>query len=301
MADNSVSTLPDLDIDVLRTFLAVCETKSFTKAAQQVFRTPSAVSMQIKKLEEILTRPLFIRDSRSVHLTSDGEALWGYARRILKLNEEAVRHFRAPSIEGLVRFGAPDDFGTRNLPRILARFAQSHPAVQVNVTMESSKRLHRLVERGQLDLTLVTLAEAEEPAEDVRVLDTESLVWAGLIGGCAHERTPIPLALADFDCAWRAAAFVAMEKQGLTYRIAYTSPHWAGQRAAILADLAIAPFPISLIEAPLRRLDERHGLPTLGTYKMGLKCARTQGPAACAFADHVVASFDGNPGAPHPV
>lgn len=291
MPDTSTSPLPDLDIDVLRTFLMVSDTKSFTRAAQQVYRTPSAVSMQIKKLEDILQRPLFIRDSRSVHLTGDGEALRGYARRILKLNEEAVRHFRAPPIEGVVRIGTPDDIGTRRLPAILARFAQTHPAVQVNVMMEASKRLHRLMARGELDLILVTIGDGDEPGDEVEVIANESLVWAGLTGGWAHERNPIPLALADLECAWRAAAFSALEENGLAYRIAYTSPHWAGQKAAILADLAIAPFPVSLIEAPLRKLDDRHGLPPLGTYQMGLKRVRRLGPAAEAFAQHVVTSF----------
>lgn len=291
MALTESSTLPDLDIDLLRTFLAVAETRSFTKAAHCVFRTPSAVSMQIKKLEEVLQRPLFIRDSRSVHLTGDGEALTGFARRILALNEEAVRHFRSPPIEGVVRIGAPDDFGTRRLPAILARFAQTHSAVQVDVTMEASKRLLALMNRGELDLTLITLGEDERPADGVEIVAREKLVWAGLTGGCAHRRDPIPLALADFDCSWRVAAFAALENSGLAYRVAYTSPHWAGQRAAILADLAIAPFPVSLIEVPLRRLDERHGLPPIGGYQMGLKRGPSPGPAASAFADHVVTSF----------
>lgn len=294
MTENPNAPLPDLDIDVIRTFLAVAESSSFTKAAQYVFRTPSAVSMQIKKLEEILQKSLFIRDSRSVHLTSDGEALRGYARRILKLNEEAVRHFRSPPIEGVVRIGTPDDFGTRRLPSLLARFAQTHPAVQVNVTMEASKRLHAMMRKGDLDVILVTLGDGEDPDDDVKVIVTEALVWAGLNGGCAHERDPIPLALADLDCAWRAAAFSSLEESDLAYRVAYTSPHWAGQKAAILADLAIAPFPVSLIEDPLRRLDEKQGLPQLGTYQMGLKCARKLGPAAQAFAEHVMSSFDEN-------
>lgn len=295
MTDQSLASLPDLDIDLLRTFLAVSETRSFTKAARRVYRTPSAVSMQIKRLEEIVERPLFIRDSRSVHLTGDGEALSAYARRILKLNEEAVRHFRAPPIEGVVRIGSPDDFGTRRLPAILARFAQTHPGVEVEVIMEASKRLNRLMDKGELDLTLITVS-GDLADDSVDIVATEQLAWAGLGGGCAHERDPIPLALAERGCVWRAAAFAALDGRGLSYRVAYSSPHWAGQKAAILADLAIAPFPVSLIEPPLRRLDERQGLPPLGSYRIGLRRAHNPGPAAVAFADHVVSSFgEGQP------
>ena len=300
MGDMQTSGLPDLDIDLLRTFLAVSETKSFTRAAQQVFRTPSAVSMQIKKLEEIVERPLFIRDSRSVHLTADGEALSAYARRILKLNAEAVRHFRSPPIEGVIRIGSPDDFGTRRLPAILARFAQTHPGVQVDVFMEATVRLHQMMDKGELDLTLITVSDGDrDEDDDVEIVATEKLVWAGLKGGCAHERDPVPLALAEQGCAWRSAAFSALEQQDLAYRVAYSSPHWAGQKAAILADLAIAPFPISLIEAPLRKLDERQGLPSIGTYQIGLRRSPNLGPAAAAFADHVTSSFSDEQWAPN--
>ncbi|MEM8812325.1 MAG: LysR family transcriptional regulator [Pseudomonadota bacterium] len=298
MPDSEARALPDLDIDVLRTFVAVAEERSFTRAAQTVHRTPSAVSMQIKKLEEILDRPLFMRDSRSVHLTGDGEALMGYARRILKLNEEAVRHFRTPQIEGVLRVGAPDDFGTRRLPGILARFAQTHPAVQVNVTMEATTVLRGRMDRGELDVMIFTLAEHEVAPDGARVIASEPLAWAGLKGGCAYDRAPLPLAMADFDCAWREAAFSALDKAGIPHRIAYTSPHWAGQKAAILADLAIAPFAPSLIEPPMRRLDERHGLPPIGGYRIGLQCARDAGPAAAVFADHVVTGFADDQPAP---
>ena len=115
--------LPLLDLDVLRTFVAIAETGSFTTAANAVFRTPSAVSMQIKKLEEILGRSVFARDARSVTLTTDGEILLGYARRMLAVNREAVSKFIIPDITGIVRLGSPDDFGERVLPNVLKRFA----------------------------------------------------------------------------------------------------------------------------------------------------------------------------------
>ncbi len=111
--------LPLLDLDVLRTFVAIAETGSFTTAANAVFRTPSAVSMQIKKLEDILGRSVFARDARSVSLTTDGEMLLGYARRLLSINREVVSKFIIPEIVGAVRLGSPDDYGERVLPQEL--------------------------------------------------------------------------------------------------------------------------------------------------------------------------------------
>ena len=121
--------------------MAIADTGSFNRAARAVFRTPSAVSMQMKKLEEQVARPLFAKDGRSVILTPDGEALVGYGRRILKLADEAMQRFRAPEIEGTIRLGIPDDYAGHFLPDILARFAASHPNVEVDVFCQSSREL----------------------------------------------------------------------------------------------------------------------------------------------------------------
>src|SRR5690606_14320736 len=138
--------LPLLDLDVLRTFTAIAETGSFTTAANAVYRTPSAVSMQIKKLEDILGRAVFSRDARSVTLTTDGEILLGYARRLLAINREAVSKFIIPDIVGVVRLGSPDDYGERILPHVLKRFAQTHPSIAVDVTIDQSRNLMRRME-----------------------------------------------------------------------------------------------------------------------------------------------------------
>lgn len=284
-------SLPLLEIDVLKTFVAIAETGSFARAARAVYRTPSAVSMQIRKLEDTLGRQVFARDGRSVRLTPEGEALLGYARRMLRLSDEAVGLFRAPEIEGVVCIGTPDDFGTRFLPNILGRFARTHPAVDVDVTLGMSFELLRHLDEGGLDLTLVTTALGPEALTRGRVVHTEPLVWAGLDCGCAYERRPLPLALAPQECAWRTTALARLDAANVPYRVAYSSPHCTGQMAAIYADLAVAPFPESLIAPPLERLDERHGLPPLGDYQIVLACRPNLGPAAEALADHVVESF----------
>ncbi|MAA97595.1 MAG: LysR family transcriptional regulator [Stappia sp.] len=283
---------PLIETDLYRTFLVIAETASFSKAAEVIGRTPSAVSMQIKKLEGLLGVAVFAREGRSVRMTPEGEALVGYARRILMLNEEAVALFRSPAIEGEVRFGAPSDFGTRFLPNILTRFARSHPGVNVDVHLDGSPQLLKKLKERQLDLVLYTARPDSDVALGGEIVYTEPLAWAGLENGVAYSRDPLPLALSVSGCPWRKAARIALDKAEHPYRIAYQSFHSAGQEAALLADLAVAPFPASVIAAPLQRLDERHGLPEIGNYHLILKEAGKAGKASDAFASHVVACFD---------
>ncbi|WP_186388026.1 MULTISPECIES: LysR substrate-binding domain-containing protein [unclassified Stappia] len=288
---------PLIETDLYRTFLVIAETGSFSKASEVIGRTPSAVSMQVKKLETLLGTAVFAREGRSVRMTAEGEALLGYARRILLLNEEAVAMFRSPSIEGEVRFGAPSDFGTRFLPNILTRFARSHPAVNVDVHLDGSPPLLQKLKEGQLDLILYTARPDSDLARGGEIVYTEPLAWAGLEGGVAYSRNPLPLALSVSGCPWRKAARIALDKAEHPYRIAYQSFHSAGQEAALLADLAIAPFPTSVITPPLQKLDARHGLPEIGDYHLILKEAGNAGKASDAFASHVIACFrEMNPG-----
>ncbi|MEM8950712.1 MAG: LysR substrate-binding domain-containing protein [Pseudomonadota bacterium] len=280
-----------LDIDLVRTFVAIADSGSFTAAAARVLRTPSAVSMQMKRLEEQLGRPLFIREGRSVALTPDGEALLGYARQMLRVNEEAVSRFLVPPVEGRVRFGAPDDFGTRFLPNILSRFAATHPKVEVSVVLATSIKLQEQLKNGDIDLTLVTTDEAGDGAVLGRTIHAEPLIWVGVKGGRAHEMEPLPLALSDHGCVWRAAALRSLDRAGRPYRIAYSCENCQGQLAALLADLAIAPLPLSLLTPDYQRLDKFSGLPEIGHYQIRLCESTDIGPAGKAFATHVAESF----------
>lgn len=286
------AALPLLESDVLKTFVGIAESGSFTRTAAQVFRTTAAVSQQIKRLEETLGRTLFLRGSRRVRLTPDGEILLGYARRLLKLNEEAVAHFRVPDLTGTVRFGTPFDIGVGSLPDLLSQFALSHPAVQVDVSVGRSCELIERLDAGELDLTLLNSGDAD--ADDARgeVICSESLVWAGREGGLAVRRNPLPLALANTGCAWRRAALDGLDRLGRNYRIAYSSEQCAGQEAALLADLAIAAFPASLVKPPLRRLSQQeHGLPPLGDYHIKLLRGSNRGAAAEALAAQVAVAY----------
>ena len=280
-----------LELDLLRTLVAIADTGSFNRAARAVFRTPSAVSMQMKKLEEQIGKPLFAKDGRSVILTPDGETLVGYSRRILKLAEEALRRFRGPEIEGKITLGAPDDYVGQFLPGILARFAASHPNVEVDVLCQSTHDLIGRLENGTVDIAL--LSAGHSPRSGMAVY-REPLVWAGLRHGCAHERTPLPLALSHPGCCWRKRALAALDDSGISYRIAYTSRHYSGQLAAVMAGLAVAPFPHSAVKGDLKVLGEDVGLPPIGHFEIELRRgAGATGPLYDALASHVVNNFRG--------
>jgi DNA-binding transcriptional LysR family regulator len=280
-----------LEIDLVKTFVAISDTGSFTSAAKHVLRTPSAISMQMKRLEGQLGRPLFARQGRSVALTPDGEALLTHARQLLRVNEEAVSRFLVPPVEGCVRFGAPDDFGTRFLPNILSRFAATHPQVEVSVVLAPSIQLQKQLKNGDIDLALVTTGEGDDGALQGRTIYAEPLIWVGVRSGGAKDRNPIPLALSGQGCVWRAAALRSLDRSERPYRIAYSCENCQGQLAALLADLAVAPLPLSLLTPDFERADKAQGLPEIGHYQIRLCESPETGPPSQAFATHVAESF----------
>ncbi|WP_249977018.1 LysR substrate-binding domain-containing protein [Vreelandella olivaria] len=281
--------LPLLDSEVLRTFVTIAESGSFTRASQQLFRTPSALSMQIKRLEETLGQTLFVREARYVRLTAEGEMLLGYGRRLLKLNAEAVTQFLAPTLEGRVGLGMTDDVVGHILPNVLSQFARSHPAVQVDVVVARSVELLARLDEGELDLVLVMAGEPGQPSRG-DIVHSEPLVWAGRVDGVAVQRTPLPVTLAQQGCAWRRIALNALNSAGVNYRIAYSCDHCAGQEAAMLADLAISPFPKSLVRPPLKRLSSEW-LPPLSDYQVALVKRAGSGGASEVLAERVVEAF----------
>ncbi|MEO1536892.1 MAG: LysR substrate-binding domain-containing protein [Pseudomonadota bacterium] len=289
---NALNTprIPLLDLDLLKTLTAIADTGNFSAAAVAVHRTPSAVSMQVKKMEEILGRTIFVRDSRSVTLTPDGAFLLEHARRMLALNRDAVARFVQPDVEGVVRLGAPDDCVERFLPGMLRSFADTHPGITVNVVVDSTTRMVEMLHEGRLDLTLVT-AEAGLGAHGAEVIFREQLVWAALRGGVAAEQTPLPVSVWEEGCAWRNAGLKGLDGIGREWRIAFESAHISGQRAAILADLAVAPIPKSSLVDDIIEAPDHFDLPTLPEYALGLLIADAPSCAVSAAADHLRANF----------
>lgn len=280
-----------LDLDLLRTLVAIADSGSFNRAAQAVFRTPSAVSMQMKKLEDQVGRPLFVKEGRSVTLTPDGEALVGYGRRISKLAEEALSRFRGPEIQGKIKLGIPDDYAVRFLPEILARFAASHPNVEVDVFCTGSRDLLCHLDDASIDVALVTAGNGQQSG---MVVHREQLVWVGLRHGCAHERSPLPIAVSHVGCCWRRMAMDSLDRAGIAHRTGYSSRHYLGQLAAVLAGLAVAPLPRSTVQGDLRIVGDEIGLPPIGHCEIELRrSANATGPLFDALATHIDNNFRG--------
>jgi DNA-binding transcriptional LysR family regulator len=286
-----------IDPDLLRAFVLIAEGRSFTRAAAVVGRTQSAVSMQVKRLEEILGHEVLQRGKGGgVELTPHGHYLLTRARQILSLNDEVLATFREPEIAGRVRLGTPDDYAFRYLPPILMRFAETHPAVEVAVSCLPSSELIGQLKAGELDLTLVS--EGHEPRGlPVTPLWRGPLTWITSTRYAPHRQNPLPLALAHEDCSWRRAALAALDKAGRPYRIAYTSATQVGSHAPVMAGLAVTISALSWLPEGLRPLRADEGLPPLPDFGIMLVRGRGQQPVTDALAAHIEASFrlDGEP------
>src|SRR5579871_6855214 len=181
-----------LDSDQLKTFIAIVETGSFTRAADVVHKTQSAVSMQMKRLEERIGKPIFARDGRASKLTEDGERLLDYAQRIVKLNAEAVNSIANATLSGRVRLGVPDDYADRYLPDIMARFSRAYPGVELTVVCEPSVALVDRIDANELDLAIVTNCDGNRVSEVFRL---ERLLWVSSNRHATHQEPRLPLAL----------------------------------------------------------------------------------------------------------
>jgi DNA-binding transcriptional LysR family regulator len=286
---------PPLDLELLQAFVAVADLRSFTRAATALNRTQSAVSTQIKRLEERLGVALFHRTTVSVDLSMAGEGLLGYARRILLMNDEAIDHVRGHRIHGSVRLGVMDDYGTLLVPGILARFAAGHPLVHVHMeTGLTGTMVDRLGEAFDLVIAMHPAgAPAESPAgpgEGI-FLRREQPVWAT---GASHpvlDISPLPLALYPSGCLFRKWAMAALDAAKIPWRLAFVSHSLAAVEAVAAQGLAVTVVKRGTFPARLRPLSERDGMPPLPAAEIRLHRAPGLSPAAALLADHLVASL----------
>ena len=279
-----------MDVDHLRSFIAIAETGSFTRAAELVHKTQSAVSMQMKRLEERVGRPILVRDGRASRLTDDGERLLDYARRIVKLNVEALAAFSDGELRGRVRLGVPDDYADRFLPEIMARFSRAYPGVELTVVCEPSTQLAQRIEMDELDLAIITTTETSRSAEIFR---EERLFWVTSSRHPTHEENPLPLALGATTCWWRRTAIDRLETIGRPWRLLYTIGNAGAISAAVLAGLAVSVFPESALRPGMRMLNPGDGFPALPSCRVGLLRTPHGGSALTdALAEHIISSLD---------
>lgn len=268
-----------LDPVWLKTFLVVAETRSFTRAAHRLGLRQSTVSQHIRKLEKASTQQLFLRDTHSVELTPDGEAMLGFAGSILDTMDRAMSHFTGSELHGRVRFGASEDFVVGPLPEILGEFRRSHPRVDLELTVALSGVLHEQLRAGELDLVLGKRNTGEEASG---ALWTDELVWTGREGISLDEDEPVPLIVYPPPSITRSRAMEALQSKGKHWRITCTSGSLNGLRAAALAGLGVVVFARSLIPPGLVELPPGHGLPDPGDVEFVLHTRRAalRGPTA---------------------
>lgn len=275
----------DLQLDWLRAFVAVVDSGSLTAAAPLVHRSQSAVSMQILKLEDAVGRPVLSRGPRHLELTAIGRELLPHARRLLADHAEALHAISGRALSGQVRLGVPDDYAARYLTPVLKTFAARHAGVQIELDCEQSTVLVPRVQRGELDLALVS-----RPRPNLgTLLFHEPLVWVGAPAFEAWRREPLPVAMYEAGSLARRDAAQALATLGRPYRVVYNSSSLAGQLAAVESGLAVAVLTRCSVPPGLEVLGERQGLPPLGTMEVAVLRSKASRSNPAVDALHALA------------
>ena len=283
-----------LDLDQLQSFCAIADCGSFTEAARRVNKTQSAVSMQIKRLEERLGQPLLSRDGRSVSLTKHGDELYSRARRMLRTNAEILDYFSNDDLSGSIRFGVPDDYAVKLLPVILSSFQKTHPRIVVDVKCQPSEELLDGLRSGKYDLVVFSQGTNEQYGELFR---TERMFWVASHGGQALSQDPLPIAGGQ-RCCWKENAIEALNRVGRDYRIAYTSSNAIAIASAVLTNLAVSFLPESALQPGMRIISEDQNLPRLRDAQIALmRASHAYGGIYDALATHIVESMGNLDGA----
>lgn len=280
-------SIPTLDPELLKAFVAVADHRSFTRAATALNRTQSAVSMQIKRLEERLGTVLFHRTKVNVDLSLAGEGLLGYARRILLLNDEAVGHLQQHKVEGRVRLGVMDDYGSFVVPPVLASFVAAYPRIHIEMETGLTARMpERLGE--DFDLVIAMHPEGQGGGE---LLRREQAVWATAVSHAVETQDPLPVALYPQGCLFRQWATEALDASGRPWRLAFVSHSLAAVESIAAQGLAVTVVKSGTFPPRLRALSERDGMPRLPGADIRLHRATGLSRAAGLLADHIVGAI----------
>ncbi len=280
----------NLNLDLLRCFVTIADLGSFTKAGERLGRTQSTISLQVKRLEDQLGRPVFVRTARSLELTAEGQRLLGPARQLLRLNDAALAELFEPDIAGTIRLGVPEDFATEHLPAVLAEFTQAHPKVELEVTCDLTLNLLGKFHDGAFDLVLVK-REPSAPLEGTRVW-REPLVWVARDKQAVQDLETVPLVVSPEPCVYRKRAIDTLEAMGRKWRIAYTSTSLAGNQSAVKAGLGITVLPREMVPSYLTPITEHSDLPFLYDTEIALIEAPGLSATAHRLTQHIVAALE---------
>jgi DNA-binding transcriptional LysR family regulator len=280
-----------LDITPLRTFVVVADTGSFTRAAGIVNLTQSAVSVQIRKVEEQIGRRLFERNSRQLELTAEGEILLPYARRIVALHDEARRRLGHSELKGVVRLGAPEYFSPQTLASLLALFKGRYPSVHLEIEMGIGPDIAALFDKGVLDVAIVNREISDEGDDTGAVLYQESRVWAAAPGFTLSPSEPVPLALFPPHCAWRRLILDRLAATNRTWIATLQCTGLAGLVTAVEAGLAVAVFAESGLTEKMQPLGSAAGLPHMPDFEYVVHRSARSSAAADRLRDVIVDYF----------
>ncbi|TCD04354.1 LysR family transcriptional regulator [Erythrobacteraceae bacterium CFH 75059] len=278
-----------LDLDLLRSFVTVAELGGFTRAGTRLGRTQSAVSLQIKRLEEQVGVPLIARGPRHFALTGAGRRLLPHARQMLRMNDAAMAELVEPEVAGLVRLGVPEDFATAHLPEVLAEFTDAHPKVELEVTCDFTLNLEQAFRAGRFDLVLVK-REPEVALTGMRVW-REPLIWVARDHLSVPADGPLLLIASPEPCVYRHRAIAALEAVGRPWRCSYTSTSLAGTQAAVRAGLGVAVLPREMCPDTLTPVPEGV-LPALADTEIALIEAPGASHSARRFAQHIAQALE---------
>lgn len=279
----------DLQFDWLKAFVAVVDAGSLSNAAPRIARSQSAVSMQLKKLEDAVGGPVLLRGPRQLELTETGQHLIGYARRLLDLHDETLTSLHGPRLSGSVSLGMPDDYAAMYLTPVLRSFAASHAGVEISLVCEQSTSLIPQVLRGTLDLAVVSRHGSKQGAH----LFFEPLVWVASKPHEAWRRQPLPLAMYEPTSQARIECVAALTRKRCAYRVVYSSASLAGQLAAVQSGLAVAVLTRCSVPDDLLILQAKHGVPDLAAMDVAVMRSKTsrRNPAVDALEQKIISTL----------
>jgi DNA-binding transcriptional LysR family regulator len=257
----STTARKTLDLDTLRTLAAAHDRGGLAKAAEQLGRTPSAISLQMKRLQDDLGVTLFRKRGRGLALTEAGESALAYARRMLVLNDELLDRMQGANLAGHIRLGCPQDFAAM-LPAVLSHFTTLYPCMQIELHVEGNAALLDGIQKARLDLAVIIGHDEHETAQTVGQLD---LVWIASSTFNPPHKQPLPLAMLGPQCAFRRRALEHLDAANIPYRIAANSPSLDGLYAALLGTLGITARTAFNLPEGLRSAPSLHNLPALGS------------------------------------
>jgi len=277
-----------LDVDLLSALIAVHETGGVTRAAERLNRTQPAVSMQLRRLQQRVGKPLIESVRREIRLTCHGEELLPYAKRIVELCEEARQRMATPRLSGTARVGIPEWFATDRLQAVLCRFSRLHPSVRLDIEVAASVRLRELLLEGRLHLALAICDFFDTAGSRVW---REPLYWVAARDFLVSPEEPLPLALFHEPCPYRSLAIAGLEQLGRSWREAFTSTSVSTVRAALLSRIGVSVFPAGAITEDLRVLGPRDGFPALPPTELSIYSTRGELPEQVGYLAEYLADY----------